>query len=146
MCIKIKKLWNHHHHHHHHHHQSVLPKGRSFNAGTGTKAAVLPKAGMNRCGSFPLLSAPILSLASEQTLKDLKNPSGTNVEVRRVDLANWALQTSPNFTIGVKYQFHQSFWPEQRSGNPNRPSPPMKTYLLEITEITKTDMDEYFIN
>ena len=62
-----------HHHHHHHHHQSVLSKGRSFTANLGTKAAVLPKGrsstansgtkiavllGMNRCGSFPLLSAP----------------------------------------------------------------------------------------
>ena len=31
---------------------------------------------------------PTLSLASEQTLKDLKNPRGTNVQMRRVDLAN----------------------------------------------------------
>ena len=27
------------------------------------------------------------------------------MEVRRVDLANWALRTSPKFTIRVKYQF-----------------------------------------
>ena len=73
-----------------HHHQSVLPKGRFFTANSGTKAAVLPKGrysiaksgtkvtvllGMNRCDSFPLLSAP-LSLASEQTLKDLTRPQG----------------------------------------------------------------------
>ena len=32
-----------HHPHHHHHHQSVLPKGRSFTANLGTKAAVLFK-------------------------------------------------------------------------------------------------------
>ena len=32
-----------------------------------------------------------------------------NVEVRRVNLANWALRTSPKFTSGVKYQFHQGF-------------------------------------
>ena len=31
------------------------------------------------------------------------------VEVRRVDLANWTLRTSPKFTTGVKYQFHQGF-------------------------------------
>ena len=58
---------------HIHHHQSVLPKGRSFTANSGTKAAVLFKGrsytanvgskdavllGMNRCGSFPFLSAP----------------------------------------------------------------------------------------
>ena len=51
-----------------HHHQNILPKGRSFTANSGTKAAVLVKGGsstansrteievllgMNRCGSFP---------------------------------------------------------------------------------------------
>ena len=35
---------------------SVLPKGRSFTANSGTKVAVW--LGMNRCSSFPLLSAP----------------------------------------------------------------------------------------
>ena len=54
-----------------HRHQSVLPKGRSFSANSGTKAAVPPKGrsitansetlvavllGMNGCRSFPLLS------------------------------------------------------------------------------------------
>ena len=39
--------------------------------------------------SFP---HPTLSLASEQTLKDLIKIPGTNVEVR-VNLANWALRT-----------------------------------------------------
>ena len=29
--------------------------------------------------------------------------------MRRVDLANWTLRTSPKFTIRVKYQFHQGF-------------------------------------
>ena len=52
---------------------SILPKGRSFTASSGTKAAVLLKGRsstansetqaavlleMDRCGSFPLLSAP----------------------------------------------------------------------------------------
>ena len=52
---------------------SVLPKGRSFTASAGTKVAVLPKAGLplqtqeprlqfyqglNKCGSFLLLSKP----------------------------------------------------------------------------------------
>ena len=27
------------------------------------------------------------------------------MEVRREDLANWTLRTSPKFTTGVKYQF-----------------------------------------
>ena len=52
---------------HQHHHQSVLPEGMSFTANSGTKVAVL--LGMNKCGCF---SHPTLSLASEQTLKDLK--------------------------------------------------------------------------
>ena len=110
-------------------HQSVLRKGRSFTANSGTKAAFLPKGrystansgtkvavllGMNRCGSFLLLSAPH-SLFSIWTLKD---PRGPSVEVRRVDLANWALRTSPKFTTGIKYQFHQGFWLNQRSRNP----------------------------
>ena len=38
------------------------------------------------------------------------------MEVRRVDLANWALRTSSKFTTGVKYQFHQGFWAVQRFG------------------------------
>ena len=52
---------------------SVLPKGRSFTANSGTKAVILLKGrssiansgtyvavllGLNRCGSFPLFSAP----------------------------------------------------------------------------------------
>ena len=55
------------------HHQSVLPNGRSLTANSGTKVAVLSKGrsstansgtkvalllGINRRGSFPLLSAP----------------------------------------------------------------------------------------
>ena len=55
------------------HDQSILPMGRSVTANSGTKAAVLLKGrsstanvgaqaavllGMDRCGSFPLLSAP----------------------------------------------------------------------------------------
>ena len=80
---------------------------------------------MNRCGSFPLLSAPHSLFSSEQTLKALKNPRSPSVEVRRVDLAKWALRISPKFITGVKYQFHQGFWPDQRFGNPNHPSPQM---------------------
>ena len=55
-----------------HHHQSILPKGWSFTANSGTKATVLLKGrsstansgtqaavllGIERCGIFPLLSA-----------------------------------------------------------------------------------------
>ena len=96
---------------------SVLPKGRSFTANLGTKAAVLPKGrystansgtkvavllGMNRCGSFRWFLHPTLSLASEQTLKDRKSFHGHQRGVRRVDLANWALRTRPKLTTGVK--------------------------------------------
>ena len=85
----------------------------------------------NQCSSFirdwiggvasHCFPQPTLSLTSEQTLKD---PRGTNMVVRRVDLANWTLRTSPKFTTGVKYRFQQGAWPDQRSGNPNHPSPP----------------------
>ena len=56
-----------------------------------------------------------------------EDPSGTNVEVRRVDFAGRALRTSPKFTTGVKYLFHQDFWPDQTFGNPNNLSPPIHT-------------------
>ena len=85
------------------------------------QAAVLP--GMNRCSSFPLLFAPH-SLFSIWT--DLKRSERS----RRVDLANWVLRISPKFTTRVKYQFHQGFRPDQRSGNPNHPSPLYIQYNL----------------
>ena len=70
---------------------SILPKGRSFTANSSTKAAVLLNGrssttnsatqdavllGMDRYGSFPLLSVLHSSLASEQTLKDLRRSQG----------------------------------------------------------------------
>ena len=59
------------------------------------------------------------------------------MEVRRVDLANWTFWTSLKFTTGIKYQFHQGLWPDQRSGNPNHPSPPYKVYIqLEMWDFT----------
>ena len=71
----------------------------------------------SRC--FPHLT---LYLAFEQTLKDHRD---NNVEVRRVDLAILTLRTSPKFITGVKYQFHQGFWPDLRSGYPKHPSLPL---------------------
>ena len=59
----------------------------------------------SRCFPHPTLSFP-----SEQTLKDLESPRGTHEEARRMDLANWALRTSPKFATGVKHQFHQGFF------------------------------------
>ena len=37
------------------------------------------------------------------------------MEVRIVDLANWAHRTSPKFAAVVKYQFPQGFWQDDRS-------------------------------
>ena len=55
-----------------------LPKGRSSTVNSGTMVAVL--LGMNRCGSFPLISHSTLSLASEQTLKVLRRFQGPQHE------------------------------------------------------------------
>ena len=75
---------------------SILPKGRSFTANLGTKAAVLPKGrssttnsgtkvavllGMNSCGSSHCFPHPTLCLESEQTLKDLNRSQGLSVEM-----------------------------------------------------------------
>ena len=58
----------------------------------------------------------ILSLASRQTLKELKRSQGHQRGVRRVDLANWALRTSPKFPQGLNITsirvFHQIRDPE----------------------------------
>ena len=77
--------------HHHHHHQSVLSKGRSFTANSGTKAAVLPKdrssiansgtkvavlLGMDRGGSFPLFYAPHSPCSIWTDLKRFEKTAG----------------------------------------------------------------------
>ena len=74
---------------------------------TRIQAAVL--LGMKKYGIFPCFPHSTLPLASEQILKICKYPEGTNMEVQRVDLANWVLRTSPKFTTGVKYQFNHDF-------------------------------------
>ena len=87
---------------------AVLLKGRFSTANSGTQAAVL--LGMDRCGSFPLLSTPhsLFSILTDLQRSEMIH-SDTMVEVRSVCLANWALRTSPKFTTGVKYQFQQDF-------------------------------------
>ena len=85
--------------------------------------------GLNRCGSFPLLSAPTLSLASEQILKDLKGSQGHQ---RGGEENGFCWLGPPKFTTGVKYQFRQGLWPDQRSGNPNHPSPPIRGLNIKI--------------
>ena len=57
---------------------------------------------MNRCGSFPLFSATHSFFSIWTDLKNIwKDPRGTNEEVMRVDLANWALRNSYKFTTGL---------------------------------------------
>ena len=70
---------------------------------------------------------PTLSLAPEQILKV---PMGTNEEVKRVHLDNWALWTSPELTTVPSF-----FLPVHRSGNSNHPSPPIQSMGLEVLEI-----------
>ena len=105
--------------------QSVLPKGRPFTANSGTKNAVLSKGrsstansgtkaavllGMNRCGSCPWLSAPHSIFSIWTDLKKIwKVPRGLNLEMRRMDIANWVFRISPKYTTGVKYQFQKGF-------------------------------------
>ena len=83
---------------------------------------------------------PSLPLASEQTLKDLKSPRGTNMKVRKVDLANW---TSPKLTTGVKYQYHQGFLQDQRSRHPNHQS---RVFLVLIFLLFRHKNLEFRIN
>ena len=86
---RFNNLWIHIVFHHHHH--SVLPKSRLFVASAGTWAAVLPKTGLplktqeprlqffqglNRFGSFPLLSAPHSLFSIWIDFKDLKRSQG----------------------------------------------------------------------
>ena len=79
---------------------------------------------------------PTLYLAFEHIIRDLERSQGLSVEMRREDLANWALWTSPNFTTGVKYQFHQGLWPNQRSRIPNHSSPlHIMYFIVNITWI-----------
>ena len=126
------------------------PKGRSSPANSGTKVAVL--LWMNRCGSIPLPSAPhSLSLFSIQTdLKRIENILGAPWwrwgEWIWLTGSSGLHRTSP---YGHKYQFHQGFWSNQRSGNPNRPSfhifyvRRMK-FLQAIYEIFDCDLTQGF--
>ena len=84
---------------------------------------------MNRCSSFPLLSAPHSLLASE------KIPGAPMWR-----WGEWIWLTVPsrlqNSPQGLNYQIYQGFWPDQRSGNPNRPLPPnfsiFRGFIAEI--------------
>ena len=74
---------------------------------------------MNRCGSFPLLFAPHSLFSIWTNLKRCEKILGA--PTRR--WGEWICLTGPsglhrNSPRGVKYQFHQGFWPDQRAGNP----------------------------
>ena len=120
-----------------HHHQSVLPKDRSYTASAGTYTAVLPKAdlplqtqeprlqfyqGLNRCGSFPLLSA---SHSLFSIWIDLKRSEWSQGHQHGGEESGFGW-TSPKFTTGVKYQFHQGFFTRSevwKSPSPFTPPP-----------------------
>ena len=123
----------------HHNHQYCLTKCRSFAANAGTKVAVLPEGrsstansgtkiavllGISRCCSFPLFSAPQSLFSIRTDIKDLKRFQGLQRGGEENGFGQLGPPTSPKFTTRVKYQFHQGFLPDQRSGNPNHPSPP----------------------
>ena len=85
---------------------SVLPKGKSFTANSGTKTAILPKGrsstansgtqvavllGMDRCGNFPLLSTPHALFSIWTDLK--RSEKITGAPTRR--WGEWILLTRP---------------------------------------------------
>ena len=92
---------------------------------------------MNRCGSFPLLSAPH-SLFSIWTVleRSEKIPGAPAWRCREWICLTWP--SGPKFTTGVKYQFNQGFWPDHRYGNPNDPSTIHRQDGREISAIIVT--------
>ena len=73
---------------------AVLLKARSSTANSGTKTAVLP--GMNRCGSFPLLSALHSLFSIWTTLKVLKRRSEKIPGAPAWRWAEWIWLTGPS--------------------------------------------------
>ena len=107
---------------------AVLLKGRSSTANSGTQAAVL--LGIDRCGSFPLLSAPHSLFSIWTDLKRSEKIPGPPTW----RWGEWIWLTGPS---GLHWNSPQglnissiSFWPDQRSGNHNQPSSP-KTIICE---------------
>ena len=80
--------------------------------------------GLNRYGSFPFHSAP-------HSLFIIWTDNRRSEKIPGVPTCRWEeciSVTGPSGfqrnSTGVKYHFHQGFWPDQRSGNPNHPSSP----------------------
>ena len=88
---------------------------------------------MNRCGSFPLLSAPC-SLFSIWT--DLKKPENIpGAPARRWGERIWLTGPSglhPNSPQELNISSIRVFLPDQRSGNPNLPSFPYLLYVCKV--------------
>ena len=111
-------------------------EGRSSTANSGTKAAVL--LGISRCGSFPLLSTPH-SLIS--IWKDLKRPEKSQGPQSGGEKNGYGL-TGPsglhqNSPQEINVSSIRGFWTDQRSRNPNLPSPPLYVVDLENRVHTK---------
>ena len=102
-------------------HQSVLPKCRTFTANSSTETAVIPKGrfstsnsgtkfavllGMNRCGSFPLLSA-LYSLYSIWT--DLKRSQ----KIPGTPAYRWGVWIWLTWPSGLHWNSPQGFWPDR---------------------------------
>ena len=124
--------------------QSVLPKGRSFTENAETKFAVPSKSryscensgtniavllGINRCSSFPLLSAPHSLFSIWTGLKrSEKIPRALSWRWEE-----WIWLTGPSRfhrnSTGVKISVPLVLWPNQRSANPNH-SLPLYVYTL----------------
>ena len=91
-------------------------KGRSFTANSDTKVAVL--LGMNRCGSFPLLSTHHCLFNIWTVLKRSEKIPGAPAW----RWGEWIWLTGPSRLH--RNSLHQGFCPDQRSEIPNHPSPP----------------------
>ena len=130
---------------------SILPKGRSFNANSGTKVAVLLKGrystansgtqaavllGMDRCSSFPLLSAPHSLFSIWTDLKRSEKIPGA--PARR--WGEWIWLTGPsglhrNLPQGLNIGSIRVFDHIRASGNPSQPSPPV--YFCQLVAFAK---------
>ena len=105
-------------------------EGRSSTANSGIKYAVLTV--MNRCGSFPLLSAPHSFFSIWTYLKRSEKIPGSPIWRwgEWIWLTGLSDFTEIHHRVYISYSiyiylFHQGFWPDQSSGNPNHPSHPL---------------------
>ena len=134
------------------HRQSILPKGRSFTANSGTKAAVLLKGrsptansgnqaevllGMDRCGSFPLLSA---THSPFSIWSDLKR-SQKIPETPAWRWGEWIWLTGPS---GLYRNSSSGFFGQ--IGNPNHHSPLMNFLHYKNRANTKFNLVDILVS